>query len=169
MDLTRVGVFAIFFNLAVLIFLLLVFIPLPASCNWALLNWSHLGVLCFFTVPLSIILTLLFFRRVSYGKRFLFFFAGLVVLYALFFFGIHFEEDSSIKFNWFVSLLGLVSSWVLAAVPFLWKTRTSIISAIESERTEYALLTTSVMWMSPFLGAAGLAGLANERRVHRKS
>jgi hypothetical protein len=90
MDLTRVGVIAVFFNLAVLIFLLLVFIPLPTSCNWALLNWSHLGVLCFFTVPLSAILALLFFRRVSYGKRFLLSFAGLVVLYALFFFGVHF-------------------------------------------------------------------------------
>jgi hypothetical protein len=102
-------------------------------------------------VPFSAFLALLFFRRVSYGKRFLFCFAGLVVLYALFFFGVHFEEDSGIKFDWFVSLIGMVPSWVLAAVPFLWKTRTSIISAIESKRVEYALLTASVMWMSPFL------------------
>lgn len=147
----RIGVLAVFFNIGVAVFLLLGYIPIPSPYNWNLLNWNHFGIIPFFTIPLSIIMAFMLFRRNYQDRQILLAFIGLVVLYSFVFFIVHFEENGNIRFNGLTSLVVLVSSWILSALPFLWNNGRITFSSVENKGKDYALLATGIMWIAPLV------------------
>ena len=163
MNFTRIGMLLVCFLIGIAVFQLLLYFPISLPYNWNYLDWSHLGIIPLITILVSIIMAFMLFRRNHYAKRIVLAFAGLVLLFTFILFIIHFEENGitistgitlsftrlAINFNGWALLAVMVSSWVLSSFPFLWKTRT--VTVIESMRIDYALLATSVMWLSPFL------------------
>jgi hypothetical protein len=145
----RSGLFVVFLNIGVAVFLLLGYCSIPSPYRWTFLNWNHFGIVALLAITVSIVMAFMLFRRNLHYRRVLLAFAGLVILYSFLFFIVHFEENGNISFNGLTALAVLVSGWILSAFPFIWKNRIACI--VEEKATDYALLATSVMWLSPFL------------------
>jgi len=95
---------------------------------------------------------ILIFERSHHNNKIGLAHACLVALYSVLFFSIHFEEAGNIRFNALASLTIMISSWVLSAIPFLYKDGKLSFSQLDANATDYALFTTSLMWYSPFFG-----------------
>ena len=145
MSLTRIAMLVVSFNLGILVFFILSYVQLPLPYSW-----NHFGIILFITLPLSFIMDMLIFERSHHDNRIGLAHAFLVALYAILFFSIHFEEAGNIKFNALASLVIMISSWILSAIPFLYKDGTIALSRLDTRITDYALFATSLMWYAPF-------------------
>jgi hypothetical protein len=139
-------------------------VSLPLPYGLSSLNWIHIGIVPFVTVPLSIFMVMVLFRRNHPAKRIAVSCLGLVLLFSLVLFVLHFEgagvvgssgitvnvARSAISFDGFALLAVMISCWGLSAVPFIWKFRHTSAGSEKSKRANYALLASSVMWLSPF-------------------
>ena len=102
---TKTALLVIAFNLGILVFFILSYVPLALPYSW-----NHIGIILFITLPLSLIMDMLIFERSNHENRIGLAHACLVALYASLFFSIHFEEDGNIRFNALASLAIMISS-----------------------------------------------------------
>ena len=135
------------FNVGVLVFFVLSYVPLPLPYSY-----NHVGIILFITIPLSIIMAFMLFRRTHFDKRMIVIFAGLLLLGSLALFELHFEEDGNIKFNALAALAVLTGGWVISSLIAFrsWRKGGDQAWSNAASGVDEALFTTSLMWLSPF-------------------